>query len=94
MVFLNSQNEFLTTRLHPKSVFRVIERTALLGELSFKRQMPLNEVLEMNELDREGAHDFTHPSSEFYPKFSAAIRAKINEWCPAQDLEEFYENEI
>jgi len=42
----------------------------------------------MNELDREGAHDFTHPSSEFYPEFNAAIRAKINEWCPEEELEE------
>ena len=48
----------------------------------------LNEVLEMNELDREGAQDFTHPSSEFYPEFGKAIRAKINEWCPAEESEE------
>jgi len=48
----------------------------------FLRTWPLAAVLEMNELDREGAQDFTHPSSEFYPQFSAAIRAKINEWYP------------
>lgn len=49
---------------------------------------PLNEVLEMNELDREGAQDFTNPSSEFYPEFSAAICAKIDEWFPAEESEE------
>jgi len=39
---------------------------------------PLNEVLEMNELDRQGAQDFTNPSSEFYPEFEDAVRAKID----------------
>jgi hypothetical protein len=48
----------------------------------------LDEVIEMNELDREGAQDFTNPSSEFYPEFSAAIRAKIDEWCPAEESED------
>lgn len=48
----------------------------------------LDEVIEMNELDREGAQDFTNPSSEFYPEFSAAIRAKIDEWCPAEKSED------
>ena len=61
-----------------------------LGELVafFLGAWHLNEVLEMNELDCEGAHDFTHPSSEFYPEFGRAIRTKINEWCPAEEPEE------
>jgi len=65
---------------------RTSKRPLTLAELVefFLGAWPLNEVLEMNELDREGAHDFTHPSSEFYPEFSAAIRAKINEWYPAE----------
>jgi len=69
---------------------RTSKRPLTLAELVefFLGAWPLNEVLEMNELDREGAHDFTHPSSEFYPEFSAAIRAKINEWCPEKELEE------
>ncbi len=69
---------------------RTSKRPLTLAELVefFLGAWPLNEVLEMNELDREGAHDFTHPSSEFYPEFSAAIRAKINEWCPEKEPEE------
>jgi len=69
---------------------RTSKRPLTLAELVefFLGAWPLNEVLEMNELDREGAHDFTHPSSEFYPEFSAAIRAKINEWCPEEEPEE------
>ncbi|MBU6212064.1 MAG: hypothetical protein KJS73_07665 [Gammaproteobacteria bacterium] len=47
----------------------------------------LKDVLNGNDLDIEGAHDFTHASSEFYPQFSTAIRAKINEWYPAEELE-------
>jgi hypothetical protein len=34
----------------------------------------------MNELDRDGAQDFTRPSSEVYPQFEAAIRARIDGW--------------
>jgi hypothetical protein len=66
---------------------RTSKRPLPLAELVefFLGAWPLNEVLEMNELDREGAHDFTHPSSEFYPGFGAAIRAKINEWYPAEE---------
>ena len=69
---------------------RTSKQPLTLGELVefFLGAWHLNEVLEMNELDREGAHDFTHPSSEFYPEFSRAIRAKINEWCPAEEPEE------
>ena len=33
----------------------------------------------MNMVDRDGAQDFTQPSSEFYPQFEAAIRAGIDE---------------
>ena len=69
---------------------RTSKRPLTLAELVefFLGAWPLKDVLEMNELDREGAHDFTHPSSEFYPEFNAAIRAKINEWCPEEELEE------
>jgi hypothetical protein len=48
----------------------------------------LRDVLEGNELDREGAQDFTRPSSEFYPDFSRAIRARINSWFPENVAEE------
>jgi hypothetical protein len=53
-----------------------------LGELTewFLAAWPLQEVLEMNELDRDGAQDFTRPSSEVYPQFEAAIRARIDGW--------------
>jgi hypothetical protein len=39
-------------------------------------------VLEGNDLDLEGAHAFTHSSSEFSPQFNKAIRARINSWNP------------
>ncbi len=48
----------------------------------------LKDVLEGNDLDREGAHDFTHPSSEFYPQFAAAIRARIDDWYEAATEDE------
>jgi hypothetical protein len=69
---------------------RTSKQPLTLGELVafFLGAWHLNEVLEMNELDREGAQDFTHPSSEFYPEFGKAIRAKINEWCPEEEPEE------
>ena len=69
---------------------RTSKQPLTLAELVefFLGAWPLNEVLEMNELDREGAQDFTHPSSEFYPEFGKAIRVKINEWCPAKEPEE------
>jgi hypothetical protein len=69
---------------------RTSKRPLTLSELLvfFLGAWPLNEVLEMNELDREGAQDFTNPSSEFYPEFSAAICAKIDEWFPAEESEE------
>jgi hypothetical protein len=47
----------------------------------------------MNELDREGSHDFTRPSSEFYPQFEAAIRARIDSWYPADDTDEEQDDE-
>ena len=61
---------------------RSSKRPLSLGELIefFLGAWPLKEVLEMNELDREGAQDFTRPSSEFYPQFEAAIRARIDGW--------------
>ena len=69
---------------------RTSKRPLTLGELIefFLGAWHLNEVLEMNELDREGAQSFTHPSSEFYPAFSRAIRARINEWYPEEGQEE------
>ena len=49
---------------------------------------PLKDVLEGNDLDREGAHDFTHPSSEFYPQFGTAIRTRIDSWYPTENTDE------
>jgi len=65
---------------------RTSKRPLTLAELVefFLGAWPLNDVLEMNELDREGAHDFTHPSSEFYPEFEDAVRAKIDNWIPIE----------
>jgi hypothetical protein len=53
-----------------------------VGELIdfFLAAWPLQEVLEMNELDRDGAQDFTRPSSEVYPQFAAGIRARVDGW--------------
>jgi hypothetical protein len=36
-------------------------------------------------LDRDGAQDFTRPSSEFYPQFAAAIRVRIDGWYAEGD---------
>jgi hypothetical protein len=60
-----------------------------LGELIefFLEAWPLKDVLEGNELDLEGAQDFTHPSSEFYPQFRVAIGYEIAEWYSAYDSE-------
>jgi hypothetical protein len=62
---------------------RSSKRPLSLGELIefLLAAWPLQEVLEMNELDRDGAQDFTRPSSEVYPQFEAAIRARIDGWC-------------
>lgn len=46
---------------------------------------PLRDVLQMNELDLIAAHDFTRPSSEFYPQFAEAIYARIDSWYPADN---------
>ena len=61
---------------------RTSKRPLSLGELIefFLEAWPLKDVLEGNDLDLEGAQDFTHPSSEFYPQFSAAICARIGSW--------------
>jgi hypothetical protein len=48
----------------------------------------LQAVLEGNQLDRDEAHDFTHPSSEFYPEFETAIRARIDRWYADQAQED------
>jgi len=48
-------------------------RPLSLGELIiFLAAWPLEEVLEGNGLDREGAQGFTRPSSEVYPQFEVA----------------------
>ena len=54
----------------------------------FLEAWSLKEVLHYNELDRKGAQDFTRPSSEFYPQFEAAIRARIDSWYPVKDTDE------
>jgi hypothetical protein len=60
---------------------RSSKRPLSLGELIvFLGAWPLQDVLEMNELDRDGAQDFTRPSSEVYPQFEAGIRAGIDGW--------------
>ena len=61
---------------------RSSKRPLSLGELIefFLAAWPLQEVLEMNELDQDGAQDFTRPSSEVYPQFEAAVRARIAGW--------------
>ncbi len=40
---------------------------------------PLQEVLEGNGLDRDGAQDYTRPSSEVYRQLAAAMRAGIDD---------------
>jgi hypothetical protein len=45
-------------------------------------------MLEGKNLGLEGAHAFTHPSSEFYPQFNKAIRTRINSWYPEEAREE------
>lgn len=74
---------------------RSSKRPLTLDELVefFLGAWPLRDVLEMNELDREGPHDFTRPSSEFYPQFEAAIRARIDSWYPADDTDEEQDDE-
>jgi hypothetical protein len=69
---------------------RSSKRPLTLGELIefFLAAWPLQEVLEMNELDREGAQAFSRPSSEFYPQFAAAIRARIDGWYPEAEQQE------
>jgi hypothetical protein len=66
---------------------RSSRRPLSLGELIefFLAAWPLREVLKDNELDRDGAQDFTRPSSEFYPQFAAAIRARIDGWYAEGD---------
>ena len=69
---------------------RTSKRPLSLNELVefFLGAWALKDVLEGNELDLEGAHDFTRPSSEFYPQFSAAIRSKIDSWYRTEKSEE------
>jgi hypothetical protein len=58
-----------------------------LGELTdfFLQAWRLDEVLDMNELDEDGSHDFVHPSSAFYPQFAALVHRRISEWRHADD---------
>ena len=69
---------------------RTSRQPLTLGELIdfFLAAWSLGDVLAMNELDREGAQDFTHPSSEFYPQFEEAVRAKIDSWYPEGERED------
>ncbi len=69
---------------------RTSKRPLTLTELLefFLGAWALKDVLNGNDLDLEGAHAFTHPFSEFYPEFSAAIRAKINSWYADEGREE------
>ncbi len=71
----------------------VTDRTSIrpltLGQLTdfFLAAWRLDEVLQMNELDREGAHDFVSPSSAFYPKFNDLIRECIDDWIPLDETQ-------
>jgi hypothetical protein len=67
-------------------------RPLTLGELRqfFLTAWRLDEVLQMNDLDREGAHDFVRPSSAFYPQFSQLIRLRIDEWIPIAEADEVH----
>lgn len=60
------------TSIRPLSLGQLVD--FMLGAWS------LQDVCEMNELDRSGVQAFTHPSSQFYPQFEAALRARIDEW--------------
>ena len=60
---------------------RSSKRPLSRGELIvFLTAWPLQEVLEMNQLDRDGARNFRQSSSEVYPQFAAAMRAGIDGW--------------
>lgn len=80
-IYYRVVDEYSGDTLTEKST-RTSKKPLTLAELIvfFLTAWPLDAVLEGNDLDGEGAHDFVHPSSEFYPQFSAAIHAKIDEW--------------
>jgi hypothetical protein len=63
---------------------RFSKQPLTLGELTdfFLKAWPLEELLDMNELDRDGSQRFVRPSSALYPEFTALIRQKIREWRP------------
>ncbi len=63
---------------------RFSKQPLTLGELTdfFLKAWPLEELLDMNELDRDGSQRFVKPSSALYPEFTALIRQKIREWRP------------
>jgi hypothetical protein len=65
---------------------RSSKRPLSLGELIdfFLAAWPLQEVLEMNELDRDGAQDFTRSSSKLNPQLETATRAGIQEPMPGK----------
>jgi hypothetical protein len=62
---------------------RSSRRALALGEriAFFRWAWSQQEVLEGNERDRDGAQDFTRPSSEVYPQFEAGIEG----WCAERE---------
>jgi hypothetical protein len=93
-IYYRVVDEYRGTSLSEKRT-RSSKRPLSLEELIgfFLGAWSLQEVLEGNNLDREGAQDFTHPSSEFYPQFSEAISALIDSWYPAEDDDEEQDDE-
>jgi hypothetical protein len=45
-------------------------------------------VLDGKNVNLEKAHDFTNPSSDFYPQCEAAIRARIDNWYSIDEADE------
>ncbi len=79
------EGETLSTRTQRTSIHPLT-----LGQLTdfFLTAWRLDEVLQMNELDRDGAHDFVSPSSAFYPQFDELVRERIDEWIPLKETQE------
>jgi hypothetical protein len=61
---------------------RSSERPLTRGERIrfFLMAWSLQEVLEMNGLDWDGARDFTRPSSDIHPPIEAGTQARTDEW--------------
>jgi len=70
-----------------RPVTRTSVRPLTLGQLTdfFLGAWPLDEVLEMNELDENEAQAFVNPSSEFYPGFEEEVRERIYGWFSAKE---------